>query len=536
MWKLRSAYGLAAWLWLAAFSSAWWIAPADLYDVKLRIVDAATGRPTPARVSIPDSGTQPFAPKNSVVRKLTNGQPYFYADGECSLRLPAGITHLGVSRGLEYLPEALDIEAETKNLVTVRLTRWTNMAERGWYSGDSHVHLHTGGPLRVDVPDALLAASAEGLNYTNLCVSNNVGDDIRDAELITGKPHELSDAQHLLVFGEEMRSSIYGHMQFFGIRTLVKPQYTGFDDTPIHRDYPPNYDQATEAIRQGGVVTYGHPVFAGQPDPFTSDPLKHNAAACELPIDAILGKTHAVDLMCYGSDEELSCALWHRLLNCGMRLAACAGTDALLDNSTNPLGGQRVYVKVNGKFTMQSWINGLKEGRTFVTNGPMVTLAVNDKEVGETIALEKPGVIQVRLDLQSYVPIEMVEIVVNGQVRWAHQLAARKPTDPWTTLQLDCELPLETSSWVAARVRGPESRQVIQGRARAHTSPVYATVAGLPIASIEDARYFVGWIDKLLGVVAARDRYANPEDRERVEELFKRAQAKFQAMAEADPK
>ena len=48
------------------------------------------------------------------------------------------------------------------------------------------------------------AARAEGVNYVNLCVSNNVGDDIRDAELITGKPHAASTDRHLLVFGEEM--------------------------------------------------------------------------------------------------------------------------------------------------------------------------------------------------------------------------------------------------------------------------------------------------------------------------------------------
>ena len=54
--------------------------------------------------------------------------------------------------------------------------------------GDSHVHLHTGGPIDVTVQDALVAARAEGLNYVNLCVSNNVGDDIRDKAMITGTP------------------------------------------------------------------------------------------------------------------------------------------------------------------------------------------------------------------------------------------------------------------------------------------------------------------------------------------------------------
>ena len=122
--------------------------------------------------------------------------------------------------------------------------------------------------------------------------------------LITGKPHAVSTDRHLLVFGEEMRSTIYGHMQFFGINRLVQPQYTGFDGTPNRNDFPANYVMAADAVRQGGVVTYGHPIFAGQPFPFDKEPAKPSAAARELPIDAVLGMVHAVDLMSYNSDKD----------------------------------------------------------------------------------------------------------------------------------------------------------------------------------------------------------------------------------------
>ena len=75
----------------------------------------------------------------------------------------------------------------------------------------------------------------------------------------------------------------------------------------------------------------------------------------------MLGVVHAVDLMSYNSDEDLSAELWYRLLNCGLKLSACVGTDALLDRSTEPLGGDRVYVKTAGPLTMQSWLDGLEE-------------------------------------------------------------------------------------------------------------------------------------------------------------------------------
>ena len=116
-------------------------------------------------------------------------------------------------------------------------------------------------------------------------------------------------------------------------------------------------------------------------------------AARELPIDAVLGVVQAIDLMSYNSDEENSAELWYRLLNCGLKLSACVGTDALLDRSTEPLGGDRVYVKTNSPLTMENWLNGLKQGRSFVTNGPIPTLKVNTSDVGETCHLNEPGTV-----------------------------------------------------------------------------------------------------------------------------------------------
>ncbi len=46
--------------------------------------------------------------------------------------------------------------------------------------------------------------------------------------------------------------------------------------------------------------------------------------------------------------------------------------------------------------------------------------------------------------------------------------------------------------------------------------------------------YFVDWIEQMLRVVAARNRYTSAENRRQVEALFRRAQNVFRKMAEAD--
>jgi hypothetical protein len=68
----------------------------------------------------------------------------------------------------------------------------------------------------------------------------------------------------------------------------------------------------------------------------------------------------------------------------------------------------------------------------------------------------------------------------------------------------------------------------------AHTSPVYVRVAGKSIANRKDAKFFVDWIEQMLRVVAARNRYANAEDRKQVETLFRRAQDEFRKMVDAN--
>jgi TolB protein len=488
--------------------------------------------PTAARVSIVGSDGKPYAPAGAAIRKTKRDESYFYADDSFDVELPPGRVRMSISGGLETIPQTLTVDADAATELAVPVLHWVDVAARGWYSGDSHVHLHTGGPIDVTVANALVAARAEGVNYVNLCVSNNVGDDIRDAEMITGKPHVASTDRHLLVFGEEMRSTIYGHMQFFGINRLVEPQYTGFDGTPNRLDFPANHAMAAEAVRQGGLVTYGHPMFTGEPNPFGKEPANPSAAARELPIDAVLGVVHAVDLMSYNSDEDLSAELWYRLLNCGLKLSACVGTDALLDRSTDPLGGERVYVKTAGPLTMQSWLDGLKSGRSFLTNGPIPTLQVNGKAPGETCELREASNVRVAVTVESYVPFHTIEVIVNGKVA-ARDEAAGDPAG-LRVRRLDVEVPIRRSSWIALRVRGPQSPIVFDGPVWAHTSPVYVTVAGRRIASRRDAESFVDWIEQMLRVVEARNRFPSVESRREVESLFRRAQDEFRKLADAE--
>jgi len=53
-----------------------------------------------------------------------------------------------------------------------------------------------------------------------------------------------------------------------------------------------------------------------------------------------------------------------------------------------------------------------------------------------------------------------------------------------------------------------------QGARQAHTSPIYVEIAGRPAGSVEDAEYFLAWIDRLEELIGTRDRVSSKELRE----------------------
>ena len=325
----------------------------------------------------------------------------------------------------------------------------------------------------------------------------------------------------------------YGHMCLYGLKQLVNPLYTGFAGTPFWEDYPPNYAQALNAQQQGGAVTYAHPIRRRR-DPRRLrahsnrwDTSTHrmapvtfeNASVTELPVDLALGQIDALDVFS-NSDEIGSMEIWYRLLNCGFRLAVSAGSDSftnVVDHYTP--GGGRVYVHSGGRLNYEEWIRAYKQGRSFGSNGPMLFFTVNGKEPGEEIRLAKePARVRVSARVRTQVPVEKVEVVVNGKVVASRDASGRNE------ISLDEDIPVERSSWIALRAYGPWQRLVLNDlQTFAHTSPVYVYLGDNPIGSSEDLRFYIDWIGKLIDRVKTRSRFSSDARRQEVVDLFTKA-------------
>ncbi len=504
--------------------------------LKVLLVDS-DGQPTAARVYLTGSDGLAHSPSGSLQRiarptGIYNGIEYgtghseyfFHADSSFEVVLPAGKTVIEAVRGLEYAPvrHELDLQAQPHSM-ELKLDHRLPLYQKGFYSADSHIHANYINNEVIDLEDIQLQVKAEGLDIANMMVANSFSGIVHDLRFFEGRPHRSSKGRKVLYWNEEMRNlRIYGHMSFFNLKELVHRLFTGFPGTKHFEDYPPNYTQAKAAREQGGAVAYVHPSWN---DDFV------RTHAREFPVDLALGQVDALDVLS-NADERASMKLWYRVLNCGFRCAVSAGTDAFTNLMLAfLLGGDRVYVHVPGKFTYEKWIENYKSGKSFATNGPMLELTVDGRRPGEELQLKSPARVSIRAEATALWPLDQLEIVANGRV-----VASQKATGDRHRIVYSGNVSLERSSWIAARVTGPDHRMLVNDRyAFAHTSPVYCLVANQPITSATDAAFWVDWIDQLIGRVREVGVFATPEKRESVVALFQRARRIYADQADAGP-
>ena len=81
--------------------------------------------------------------------------------------------------------------------------------------------------------------------------------------------------------------------------------------------------------------------------------------------------------------------VWYRILNCGFRLPAGAGTDAMANFASlrGPVGMNRVYVRTGAPLDQRRLLDSLKAGRSFATNGPLLELTLGGRGLGEELRL-----------------------------------------------------------------------------------------------------------------------------------------------------
>ena len=472
------------------------------------IVDTATNQPIDAKVHVLNAmGT--FCHPEGALLKRGPGRPFFFSNGEFEVNIGRGRTDVLVERGTEYEPSRLIVDAPEKGVVDVEvyLNRWHHPQQENWYPGNTHIHYDE----NETQPDDRLAVdcSVEGYNVTVVSVLDRRQLPYASNKYPIGVMNEFTTAHHVLDIGEENRhygekspwGFGYGHVMFLNIRNLVQPVSRGHILTSqFDPDYPPLCYCCDDAREQGGLVIWCH-----------------NGRGMEAPVAAALGKLDAFNLFDpFWMDPEYD--LWYKLLNCGIQLPASTGTDWFV------CANNRVYVQTEGTFSYANWIEGMKNGRTYITNGPAIDMKVNDLPIGATIPCTVGGRIEISVNFQSHYPVDAVEIVSNGIV-----VERREFPSGLREGSMSNELTVEADGWVAARIWG-NTRDSFDQAIFAHTSPTYLHCGRLQIERESDARFFMNKIDDSLSWINTVGRYNTDKQRNDVKDLFKRGREVFETL------
>ena len=140
------------------------------------------------------------------------------------------------------------------------------------------------------------------------------------------------------------------------------------------------------------------------------------------------------------------------------------------------------------EFSKAAWWDGLKAGRVFVTNGPLLRTIVEGKPPGYVFhfAAGESLDLEIGLNLATSVPVEYLQIIKNGKVEAEVRLAEwkdRKGRLP--------PMHFDDSGWFLVRAVTSNPR-VYQF---ASSGPYYVEKTGRPRVSRASIRFFVDWID-----------------------------------------
>jgi hypothetical protein len=376
----------------------------------------------------------------------------YFVSQPFSIRLPAGRWRLAVARGIEYLPvfEEFAIKPGEVRARKIDLRRWEHMAARGWYAGDDHVHFPRTEPWHDEF--LLTWAQAEEV-YVSSTMQQRT---LKSLTFSQGEPegYRVQRGDYVLQSGQEDPSTGIQELGHTLALNIKKPVY---DLSRFHL-----YDVMFDGVRaQGGATGYAHIAWA--PEWYRRN-TKNRYATWDSTLNVIQGKVDFFEVLQF---RLLGLEDYYDFLNMGIKLTASAGSDMPWAST---LGESRVYVFTGRPFTADAWFRAFRQGRTFVTNGPMLLLTANGAGPGEEVNVK--GNAPVRIRARAWAPPTIgspktLEVISQGTV--IRSASSSNPANQ--QLQLEFDLPVRQSQWLAARV-------TTHNEGLAHTSPVYVLAGG----------------------------------------------------------
>jgi hypothetical protein len=431
--------------------------------VKLRIEDF-DGKPTTGRFVFRDKAGKIYPPQAKRLAPDFFFQQQIYRHDGGTVLLPPGEFAMSYGRGPEYRlrEKKVTIPSKGKAEVRVKLERWINPMDYGFYSGDHHIHAagcaHYTNPTEgVFAKDMFLHVKGEGLNVG----CNLTWGPCFEFQRQFFQPHAHKISEPLTVIKYDLEISGFGS-QALGhvcLLNLKDESYPGSDGTKT-KGWPTWTTPVMRwAKKQGGVTGYAHSAnglginiaAAAQrllaqldtdkdgkvsrteaakgllPENFqaidsnkdgmlSEEELERSIArvarhlpnlvipemdgigAQEICVTTAQGLCDFISAMDTDRVPEWNC--WYHIMNCGFPLKASGETDFPCISGSR-VGQGRVYVHLGkvDKIDFGAWCAGIAKGRSYISDGYAHALKF-------TVNGKSPGYGDVELDKSGKVTIK----------------------------------------------------------------------------------------------------------------------------------
>jgi TolB protein len=390
------------------------------------------------------------------------------------------------------------------------------------------VHVNYSGNLGNTLENLLFLSEAEDQNFLNVLIANKDNRILGYEHFVPGGgEHPLTRGKPgvRLLVGQEYRPPFYGHVFLLGLREHpISPFATGYEGTAIESLYPSNTDMLRKARAQGAVTAYVH-AFAGDKDPLDAD----LGAARALPVDAALGNVEAVEWSAAG---RAALQVWHHLRNLDLPIAPVGGEDSITDLHIGKLiGSVRTYAFLGRERTVEAWLRAIRQGRTFMSTGPLLLLRIGGRGPGEEVRLPpEGGTVQIEAEVHSPAPLRKVVVYRNGQEFLEVPLAAGGRSG-----KLRRQVPVSESCWFSLYAEGDPHPAFDAAWLQAVTNAVRVYRGEQKIRRRASAEYFLRWIAKLQGMAKEWPWWRSEKERSHVLGQFEEARRIYERLAAEAP-
>jgi len=444
--------------------------------LEIRVVDSG-GQPLPCRIHLKDpAGTAQRADR------LPFWRDHFVCLGSVELTLKPGRYEYQIERGPEYRSETGEVvlTEDRKSQLTVSMERIADMAARGWWSGELHVHRA--------VEELALHLRAEDLHVAPVITWWNGRDLWRGRALPSNTLIKVDDDRYYdLMGGEDEREG--GALLYFGLQEpLPLP-----GDMKAFPEHPSPMKFVELARKTKGVwIDIEKPFWWDTPIWLASGQIDSiglaNNHMCRDSMyeNEAWGKPRDVDRLPgplgngYWTQE-----IYYHVLNCGLRVPPSAGSASGV--LPNPVGYNRAYVYLGKDFSHDRWWQGLKQGRSFVTNGPLLLCQANDEPPGHVFQADDALPIKLKVELISNDPVSTLEVIQDGRsvqtIRLDRAVKSRASTS----------LTFQRSGWFLVRAIADNAKTF----RFASTAPYYVEIGPVKTrVSPRSAKFFLDWLDE----------------------------------------